>query len=327
MLAPSVALTDEPSIRDHLVDVGGFSIKKIESIGDSVLVREIDVPNASREAGFAGLIRIQSTGDALVRALAKRDVAVLGDTQAAGFFSDPAKASDVDRLTFSDSDFEVLAECHVGDCKFKLGEAGIERIESIDWKAPGAKKTVTDLFRREAVSYVNAYREQGDAALIVYDDKKQPVALAKTFEDLLTQFVAFERVAPKFVSSLSTYPKGERSGTAAALDWSVRDFGRRPTLTIDQLVVDVEPEDANLDLLFASKTLYANHYVAARIQMGAVIEGDKALGVPGRYMLLVDRIVFDDDLNGFKRALLGRGLSSDLEDRMKGLRRLADGGR
>ena len=77
-------------------------------------------------------------------------------------------------------------------------------------------------------------------------------------------------------------------------------------------------------MLAAAKTIYANHYLAGRVQLGAVLDGAAALGVPGHFLVLVDRVQFDDVLNGFKRKLLGQGMAKSLRERLTLVRDLAD---
>ncbi len=324
-LPPGPATADN-AIQEGLVRVAGFSKSDVRSIGDSILVNEIEVPNRSRQAAFAGIVRIDGSGQALARALERRDDEILGEVRASGFFSEPAKPADVATLVFSDSDMEALADCHVAACKLKLSREGIDGLAAIDWSDAGATDAITEQFRKEALAYADAYRAKGDAALIVYVDKKHPVAVAETNRALIAQFEVIGRAAPRFIGALGAYPSGTTPGMSDALVWAVRDFGYRPTLAVDHLVVDVDPEDASVLALFASKTIYANHYLGGRVQIGAVIDGDGAIGVPGRYLVLVDRIEFDDDLNGLKRKLLGKGLASDLKGRMELLRRFASDG-
>ena len=107
----------------------------------------------------------------------------------------------------------------------------------------------------------------------------------------------------------------------------MKNFGYRPTLAIDHVIVDRDPEPSGARSLVAVKTIYANHYLAGRVQLAVVLDGKAALGIPGRFVLMVDRIRFDDRLGGFKRGLLARGLASDVGERLQLLRTLADGGR
>ena len=102
------------------------------------------------------------------------------------------------------------------------------------------------------------------------------------------------------------------------------DFGYRPTFAIEQFFIDREPEPEGVGLLGTTLTLYASHYLAARTQLVVLFDGSDAFGVPGRFILLVDQIRFDDKLGGFKRKLLGKGLKGNVEDRLEFLRSLAD---
>jgi hypothetical protein len=135
------------------------------------------------------------------------------------------------------------------------------------------------------------------------------------------------RRSPEFSEYLVSYPAGGRQSVSSSMTWAVMDFGYRPTLSIDHFFIDRAPEGAGILALIAAKTIYANHYLAGRLQVGVLIDGAEALGVPGHFIVLVDRIRFDDKLSGFKRSLLARGLSSDVEGRLKFLRSLADSGK
>jgi hypothetical protein len=91
------------------------------------------------------------------------------------------------------------------------------------------------------------------------------------------------------------------------------------------VVRELEVSDRARAALVAVKTIYANHYSEGRVQMGAVLDGEAALGVPGHFLLLVDRVRFDEALNAFKRKLLARGLDESLRARLEFLGSLADG--
>jgi hypothetical protein len=98
------------------------------------------------------------------------------------------------------------------------------------------------------------------------------------------------------------------------------DIGFRPTLTVDHVVVSGESADRGLPSAMALRTIYANHYLAGRLQLAGVIDGPTVFGVPGRFVLTVDQILFDDELGRIKRSLLGRGLRSKVADRLTGVR-------
>ena len=45
--------------------------------------------------------------------------------------------------------------------------------------------------------------------------------------------------------------------------------------------------------------------------------------MPGTYAILIDRMLFDDELSGFKRKLLAKGLKKDVAKRLRFIRSLA----
>ena len=270
--AASASGEGAPSLVDELVKTGGFARADLEGMGDKPLARELAVPDRTTQAAFVGIIRIRSDGAALADTLAAPERAPLAKgTHGRGRFHDPPQPSDVAGIEFSAADLEVLADCKVAACKSKLGRAGIDALGAIDWSQPDAGDRFTKGFRNEALAYVEGYRKSGNASLIVYADKSKPTSLAATIESLMKQFTAFQRQAPGFSKYLTSYPAGRRPGMSDTIMWRIADFGYRPTLVIDHLVVDRQPEVAGATALVAAKTIYADHYLAGRIQMGAVV--------------------------------------------------------
>jgi len=322
---PAVGAADESPLLRFLVDSAGFPKKDIEGIGDRVLVRELDVADSSRGAAFAAIVRIDGDGTGLGDTAESIDFEkVNGAADGFGRFSDPAEAGDVASMRFADDELEVLAACEMTRCKFKLGRAGIEALSQVDWNASDAGDRFTALFQEEVLEYVRRYRRNGRDALVVYEDKASPVSVADANDALLAQRPEFDRDAPLLAKRFRAYPHADRSSVTDSIVWSMKNFGYRPTVSIDHVFVDRAPEIQGATMMVAIKTIYANHYIAGRIQLGAVIDGQEALGVSGHYIVVVDQIRFDDELNRFQRKLLGRGLRSDAEAHMKLLRSLAE---
>jgi hypothetical protein len=317
---------EEPLLLSELIDKAGFSRRDVERIGNTTIAREMPVKDKSRNVAFAGLIRLKTDGAGLTAGVERVDL-VNSRLKAHEFgrFEDPAVAADVADLTFTADDLEVLADCEVSRCKFKLSKQGIDELASIDWEKESAGQEFTKFFRREAIAYVDDYRRRGRPALLLYEDKSHPLDLGQALADLLANFEVVNRFAPQFTAYLLDFPKGGQARFTDSFIWSVMDFGYRPTLAIDQIVVDHAPEQAGIEALVAAKTIYANHYLAANVQIGILVDGPTAFGVDGHYIVLIDRITFDDSLGGFKRKLLSRGLSSNVENRLEFFRDIADG--
>ncbi len=325
IFAGSAAATEPDLLRD-LGSLTGFDQKAIRKLGDAPLVTKLEVSNARREAAFAGLIRIRTDGAGLKGALGDVDFAKTSDSyKGFGRFSKPARVGDVSSLGFPEDDIEILPDCVVGECKFKLDRQEIDALKTIDWKQKGAGDLFTKRFVGWVADYVDSYEQRGNAALIEYADKPKPVKVATTIESIAGQFSLFGHYSPSLVASLTAPPGSEDPGIDAKLVWALKDFGYRPTFAIEQVHFGPGEGLGGLQSVFAFNTLYANHYLAGRIQVGAVVDGEKAFGVPGHFILLVDRIEFDDDVNAIKRSLLGRGLLAETESRMLTFRQLADG--
>jgi hypothetical protein len=308
-----------------LVQMAGLTTAEVRELRDGALVRELAVSDSSRQIALAGVIRIDSAGTRFAEALAAGQVGrSLAAANAYGRFADPAAPGDVANLRFSESDLEVLPACKLGACKFKLSRPEIDHLQTIDWSSKQSGQEFTRHVRERVLSYVQRYRSEGNTGLIVYADKPQPGSLSATTEAILGRFASFQRHAPQLADYLRRYPEGKTPGMADSIEWSIKDFGYRPTLSVDHLVVDREPGVAGALTLIARKTIYANHYLAGRVQMGAIVDAEEALGAPGRFIVLVDRIDFDDSLNGISRRLLSSALLSDTEQRMETLRRFVD---
>ena len=308
-----------------VVEMAGFSKDDVRQLRDDALVGELEVADRSRQVAFAGIIRVDSAGTRFAEALAATQVASTAEAaEAYGRFEDPATPDDIASLRFPDGDIGVLPSCKVSECKFKLSRPEIDHLSTIDWSRKQSGQEFTQRFRERVLAYVQLYRQEGNAGLIVYADKPQPGNLSTTLESILGRFASFERHAPELADYLRRYPESKSANITDSIEWSVKDFGYRPTLAVDHLVIEREPAAEGALALMARKTIYANHYLAGRVQMGAMVDAADALGEPGRFIVLVDRIEFDDEVSGLKRQLLGRVLLSDMEERMEILRDFAD---
>ena len=322
VLIPALALSEATpsSLAPDLADRLDINENAFAKLSDDPEVNEVDVEDRSREVALFGLIRLPSSGEGLFQDLAsERKGTLLGPSIQEGFFARPASAKDLTKLVLPDGDFEVLADCKPNECKFKLDREGIEKAQSINWNSDGARSEFVEYFRLYLAQYVQTFREQGAPALIVYDDKPEPFALAQGSENLRARMSLWTEREPDLFNYLDDYPKNKPEQVTDVVYWSLKDFGYRPTLAVDLIVIDTSPQTPGVKALFVQQTIYADHYLAARYQSGALLDGPEALGVPGHFMLLTDHMLFDDGLGSFKRSLLGRGMQSDMSDRLKSI--------
>jgi hypothetical protein len=240
-----------------------------------------------------------------------RDSLLESDTvKASGTFSDPAVPADVARYRVPESDLEVLADCELHACKFKLGEPALKDLAAIDWSAPDAQSRADALFRRRMLELVTEYQKQGPAALGVYADKpnaKSVLAATNLILDKLSG-PALETVRAHF----RDYPK-QVPGARDRLHWSVRDYGYRPVTSVVH-TLSFDPGASEPARVLASETLYSSHYFYARLQLFLLYADAKN---PNRtYALYGDRMLFDEAVGSMKRKMLRGGVVADVQKRL-----------
>ncbi|HIG01211.1 MAG TPA: hypothetical protein EYQ66_07905 [Myxococcales bacterium] len=307
----------------------GLTPKDLQKLGDAPVVVEVEVSDRKRQAAFAGLIRIQDADGNFFLGSGPLDAAPLDSAlslpptflapEQYGRFSNPARVGDLAALTLADDDYAVLAECKPADCRFKLDASGIREAGALDWKAEGARERFLDWFRPSLVAEVSHYRKAGLSGLITYADKPAPYPVAQGIVQLGQEARPVLDLYPALAQALDAIPGTGSEPRAASLDtviWSVSDFGYRPTLSVDRMIL-YEGSGAVMALM----NLYSNHYLAGRLQLGGIILDGQLPGVSGDFFWVLDQLLFDDSLSGFKRSLLGRGLKSDLSDRLKRIRK------
>lgn len=315
----------EDSLKAALAQKLDINENAFAKLSDDQEVSELDVPDRSRQVSLVGLIRLPASGETLLKELAEgRNGSLLGPSQEEGFFGRPATPEDLANLVLPDGDFEVLAECKPNRCKFKLNREGIEKAQSIDWKKSASRNQFSEYFRDDLASYVDRFRQEGSKALIVYDDKPKPFALKEGAESLRAMMTLWSEREPRLFTYLEQYPSNPPEGIQDQIYWSLKDFGYRPTLSVDLIVVDSAPQTPGVQAIFVQQTLYADHYLAARYQLGALLDGPEALGVPGQFLFLSDQMLFDDGLGSFKRSMLGRGMRGDLADRLEAIAKMTE---
>jgi hypothetical protein len=135
----------------------------------------------------------------------------------------------------------------------------------IDSGAADASTRVTAYVRRRMVDYVNAFREQGSDAMVVYGDLGS-VQSSAAFDGLMRDSSRIVRMAPALADYISAYPRDPLSGATSTIQWSVESMPRlRPVMRIVHHVVYDPPEDPATTFI-VSKQLYADHYFEAGLE-------------------------------------------------------------
>ncbi len=222
--------------------------------------------------------------------------------------SDPPAADDFARLSLSDRDFNDLKDCRIGDCVIKLDADGVEMLRgAVDWRKPTARLDVTAMFRRLALQYVNGYREGGNARLAVYRDHDRPTFVASEFRSMIDRLPRLATELPDLKEYLLEYPTATLADSTDFLYWQEVQFGLRPTVRINHLVVQERRNQA----VVVSKMLYASHYFWTALEVRVLLP-DPARG-PGFWFITINRSR-SDGLSGFTGRVIRARVRGEVVD-------------
>ena len=252
---------------------------ELEAGGASVWVLERDT--SAEQISVVGVIEISGSPERVSKDFYQRNSLLEADLlEASGTFSEPAVLGDVAKYQVPESDLEVLADCEIHACKFKLGARALEELGAIDWDSPDARRNVDALLRGRIVEFVAAYQKEGRAALGRYLDKPDA------------------RSVPE--------------ATGILLD----HYGYRPVTSILH-TVGFDPGAGEPVGLVAAETLYSSHYFDARLQLlGFYTDTENR---ERTYALYGDRLLFDDEVGGIQRRMLRSSLVADVRKRLEKL--------
>jgi hypothetical protein len=207
--------------------------------------------------------------------------------------SSPPRIEDFSQMTVPDDDAADLKTCKVGECEIKLGAPAIERVRrEVDWTKPDARARLDRIARELALEYVTRYLEGGNAELATYRDSDRPTFVAKEFESMTGRLPELTEFLPEIRQYLLEFPKAALPNSDSFLYWQEAQFGLKPTIRINHLVIAESPTGAAI----ASKMLYASHYFWTALELRVLVV-DPARG-KGFWFVSVNRSR-SDGLSGF----------------------------
>lgn len=223
-------------------------------------------------------------------------------------FSNPAVEADVKAVNFSSDDVKELRACRPNECNFKLPATTMDAVRAVDLSAPGAPDRASAFARRQIIDYVTDYRQRGNAAMLVYDDRgsvRSSDALVAMMKDSSYTFA----MVPSLANFVVNYPRDPLGDATEAMFWSVDELPHvRPVLRIMHQVVYSPPEIPGMTIL-AAKQIYANHYFEAGLELLAAVDrvdAGAAAGTKGITLVAVRRYRFDHLPNGGPINVRGR---------------------
>jgi hypothetical protein len=297
---------------------GGMSREEVQQAATEPVALIYEAESKGRQITVLGLAMIPASPEKIAADLLKRNGLLKSEAlRQIGVFSNPPKMSDLAEYRMPESDLETLADCELGDCKFKLGKEGVATAQQIDWSEPDAYDRVNDLMKQGMLELAQDYQERGSEALVVARDKEEPQSFAEGSARLTAQLGLSKELVPTLRDHLLHYPKAEIPGARDRILWMVRDYGYRPLTSLVHSIIH-QPEQGPPAALIALKTLYANHYFHARqrlIGLWADSEDPNATWIG-----YSDRLLFDGDVGSIKRRMLQAGILKSGTQRLKVLR-------
>jgi hypothetical protein len=301
--ATSVALSGgKEDLQEFLRIYPKFADSEIQQVErGSAVAKILDTPE-KEEIIIFGAIKMAMPVKAFVDHI--RDVEKLEDGETyivVEKFSNPPVMADVQRLTLDEDDIEDLRDCKPGDCDIQLPAMEIQQFgNQIDWNSNDAVSQVNHLAQEKALEVLKRYQENGTRGLRDYRDKKDPLNIQKTYEDLLNRTDALPVRLPEFNDYLLNYPAVSLEGTDEFFYWEKVKFGLKPTIRGVHAIIYEAKDGDRSDWVIAFKQLYSTHYFLAALDLWFCLEDPDS----GGFYLITLKGSRQHGLTGFKGSIL-----------------------
>jgi hypothetical protein len=328
LAAPRPAATDASGLEAFLRSRLQLTTTEIAAVRQGRPVAVALPSNVDREIQVGGAVHVLAPADRLTALL--QDVERLEAGR--GFLktrrlSDPPALGDFEDLHLPAGDIAALRKCRPGGCDVKLGQGAFEVLTRVDWTAADVTATVNALARGVALAYVNAYRQGGNAELAIYIDSGKPQLIAAEFAGL----VARAQMWPDALRPLSARLLGYPSAPAPANSrdffyWSMAEFGLKPVLRLNHVVVFPTGLTSGLHSVVAVKQLYASHYFQTALELRAVVadEGQPASGSTAVILNMARSDGLTGLFGGLVKSKARSGSREGLERALAAIRRMVE---
>ena len=216
----------------------GLSQDQIASIRSGQPVAKTLPPRTPAEVFLFGAVYIHAAPDTyiqLVRDFESRRK--LPNYLALGVFTHPPQVSHFKGFAFDNADIQALKNCQPGDCQIQMPASSIEELHrSINWSAADLNEQLNQILEKTALQRLLAYQRDGNEALGVYNDKRDPTEVARQFAYMLSYDKALPVYLPDFYHYLLAYPNARPKNVEDSFYWAKVKFGLKPTLRVVHVV-------------------------------------------------------------------------------------------
>ena len=269
----------------------GFTDAELRDMEQGRVITKILETGVKTEVAVFGVVWMNASIEDFVRW--QRDIESFekGDAvMAIQKISNPPKLADFETLTLPEKDLNAIPKCRVGKCDVKIDEEALARLQGgIDWSSPDAHDQANQLIRQMMLEGTERYLENGDHLLGTYRDKKRPLFLDQEFDGLLENSPFLIEYIPEFYRYLDDYPNVDLPGADEFLYWSKVQFGLRPTVRMNHVVMYEFGREERGAVIIGSKMLYASHYFHTALELKALVKDTAKPDTEGFYLMSLNR--------------------------------------
>lgn len=212
----------------------------------------------------------------------------------------PPRLEDFSAFQFTPSELRSLRKCQPHSCGIKASGAEIGSFrQGIKWSTAEEARSAADLGRRWLSETVRAYRQSGDAALPVYEDKAGSVRVSQAYRELTQSSAGLLDMFPGLRQRLDSAAPETAAGEELYF-WTIEryGFGLQPVLNVMHAFRLRPAPEVNV---ICSKQLRATHYYEASLSISILLDRNGG----GTTLIYVNRSRIDalDGLGGWKRKM------------------------
>jgi hypothetical protein len=331
-VAPHGSAQSNPRLQTFFRENIGLSQNQIDDIRIGTPVA-IALPARSPEEVFLfGAVYIHAAPESYLQLALNFDrLRTLPSYLALGVFENPPRLDDLNGFSLDSDDVRDLQKCYPGNCMIQLPGSSMEELQrSIDWSAPNVNQRVDQYIQSKALHRLLVYQREGNQALGVYNDKRDPTEVAQQFAYMLSYTKALPEQLPDFYRYLLAYPNAKPANVEDRFYWAKMKFGLKPTLRVIHLVAMRGGPADDVAYAIAEKQLYSSHYFETALDLSFCVRGWDDPKHPGFYLIMALGSE-QSSLAGFRggiirRVAVGRSVS-DLQAALTNIRNTLEGDR
>ncbi len=277
-----------PDLQTFFLQDVGLSQDQISAIRSGQPVAKTMPSRVPPEVFLFGAIYIHAAPESYLQFARDFDrMRKLPNYLALGVFSSPPQLSDLKRFSFDDDDIKALKNCKPGDCLIQMPASSIEELQrSINWSAVDVNEQVNQLLQKTALERLLAYQREGNQALGVYNDKRNPTEVPQQFAFMLSYTKALPALLPDFYQYLLSYPNAKPANVDDTFYWARVKFGLKPTLRVVQMVTMRGTTADPVAYAIAEKQLYSSHYFETALDLTFCVRGSDDPKQTGFYLIM-----------------------------------------